>query len=302
MNKLTGLKYIKSIFQGLTILAALSVVTPALAANVTTSTTKAKRSTAVPASAQTSVAVASPAAPAKAWTLDLGIETYSNMMKEDSYERDAGTAFDVSAGYRFNKITSMRVGTALMKEHVGPENTYFDNTTVSISFKSPLTQDIAWINTIAGVLPTNRQMQDQMSYQGAARLGTKFAFNNLFWGSSASTAAQMTRNFHEYEMTADGSYNMRNNAQFVLTYALPLFSKLSLQTSYVYTIGWTYQDDTRNKFSVGADLGWEFTPAFSAYVGTSNEGNALKANGIDSNIEFFNDTTSIVKAGLSLSI
>ncbi|WP_413585067.1 hypothetical protein [Bdellovibrio sp. HCB274] len=290
MNKFTGLTYIKSIIQGLTILAALSVVTPAMAANVSTSTTKAKR----PAPATTPEA--------KAWSLDLGLETYSNMMKEDSYERDAGTSFDVSAGYRFNKITSMRVGTAIMKEHVGAENTYFDNSTVSISFKTPLTQDIAWVNTVAGVLPTNRQMQDEMSYQGAVRLGTRTIFSNLFWGSTAVTGLQATRNFHEYEMAAEGYYNMRNNAQFIFNYTLPLFAKLTLQTSYVYTMGWTYQDDTRNKFSIGADLAWEFTPAFSAYVGTSNEGNALKANGIESNIEFFNDTTSIVKAGLSLSI
>ncbi|WP_413582359.1 hypothetical protein [Bdellovibrio sp. HCB288] len=291
MNKFTGLTYIKSIIQGLTILVALSVGTPAMAANVTTSTTKAKR----------------PAAPAptpetKAWSIDLSVESYSNMMKEDSYERDAQTSFDLSAGYRFNKITSMRIGTGVIKEHVGAENTYFDNTSASLSFKTPLTQDIAWINTLAGILPTNRQMQDEMSYQGAARVGTKVAFNNLIWGSSAATGLQLTRNFHEYEMTADGSYNMRNNAQLALTYTLPLFSKLALQTSYSYTVGWTYQDDTRNKFSVGADLGWDFTPTISAWIGTSNQGNALKANGIDSNIEFFNDTTSIVKAGFTISI
>ncbi|QDK46476.1 hypothetical protein DOM22_15540 [Bdellovibrio sp. ZAP7] len=290
MSSIKGFKYMRNAIQGLTILAALSFTAPTLAAQspTTSNTIKAKRPLTTPEE--------------KSWSVDLGLETYSNLMKEEAYERDSATSMEVSAGYRFNKITSMRLTGTLVKENSGAQNTYFDNTIASLSFKTPLTTDTAWINTLAGVLPTNRQLQDETSYQGAVRIGTKLAFNNLFWGSSATTALQATRNFHEYNVTADGGFNIRNNLQGVLTYNLPLFSKLSLQTLFVYTTGWTYLEDTRQKFSVGADLAWEFTPAFSAYIGTSNEGNALKANGIDSNIEFFNDTSSIVKAGLSYSI
>ncbi len=288
MNSFSGLKYMKSVIQGLMILATLSIATPVFAVTTATSVTKAKRPVVNPEE--------------KSWSVDLGLETYSNLMKEDSYERDAGTTLEVSTAYRFNKITSLRLTMGLIKEHTGAENTYFDNTLAALSFKTPLTDDTAWINTLAGILPTNRQMQDDTSYQGAVRVGTKLAFTNLFWGSSGSTVLQMTRNFHEYNMTADDGFNIRNNVQGILSYALPLFAKLSLQTTFVYTNGWTYLDDTRQKFSIGADLAWEFSPAFSAYIGTSNEGNALKANGTDSNIEFFNDTSSIVKAGLGYSI
>lgn len=288
MTSFTGLKYMRSAIQGLTILAALSFAAPAFATTTSTSVNKAKRPVVAPEE--------------KSWSVDFGIETYSNMMKEDTYERDAGTSLQVSPFYRFNKITSMRLMMGLIKEQTGAGNTYFDNTIVSLSFKTPLTKDTAWINTLAGTLPTNRQLQDETSFQGGVRVGSKLAFSNLFWGSSASTAVQANRYFHEYNMTADGGFNVRNNLQGVLTYSLPVVSKLSLQTTFIYTQGWTYLDDTRQKFSIGADLGWEFTPAFSGYIGTSNEGNALKANGIDSNIEFFNDTSSIVKAGLSYSI
>ena len=289
MTSFTGLKYMRSAIQGLTILAALSFAAPALAANTTTSTTKTKTP-------------AAPKAPESPWTFVFNLETASNLMKEGSYERSALTSLQATASYKFNKMTSIKASAVVVRDHTDQENTTFDNSSLGLNFTNPVTTNIDWKNSINGILPTNRQVQDQSSFQGSVSYMSGLNFKNLAWDSSAMTGVSLSRNFHEYDMSADGVYNVRNTGSLILSYSLPLFGELALDTMFKYTQAWLYNDDTRSKFAFNAELSWSFTPKFAVYVGTSNEGSALKPNGVDSNIEVFNDTTSIVMAGINLSI
>ncbi|UYL09842.1 hypothetical protein B9G69_004535 [Bdellovibrio sp. SKB1291214] len=289
VNSFTGLKYMRSAIRGLTILAALSFVAPAFAANPSTSTMKPK-------------APVAPKAPESPWTFVFNLETASNMMKDEMNGREAQTALEAVMVYKFNKITSLKISTALYKDHTGPQDAGFDNSTIGLGFTTPLATNIDWKNSITAILPTNRKAQDQSSLQGTAALASTLVYKNLFWGSSATTGISVARNFHEYNMTADGGYNIRNTAAATVGYTLPLFGNFALDTLFKYTEAWLYNDDNRMKFLFSADLSYEFTPHFSAYIGTSNEGSALKPNGVDSNIEIFNDTSSVIKAGITLSI
>ncbi|WP_413292958.1 hypothetical protein ACLSU7_16300 [Bdellovibrio sp. HCB185ZH] len=288
MSSFKVFKYIRNAIQGFTLLAALSFAAPVLAANSATSVTKAK----------------SPANPSATspWGFGFNLETESNLMKEGTYERDAQTALETTMLYKFNKITTLKLSTAVYKQHTGTEEAGFDNSTAGLSFTTPVNTNLDWKNGVTAILPTNRKIQDESSLQGTAVLSSALAYKNLFWGSSALTGISAARNFHEYNMTAEGVYNVRNTGTLTLGYTLPLFSNFALDTLFKYTQAWLYNDDTRSKFVFSAELSYEFAPNFAVYVGTSNEGSALKPNGVDSNIELFNDTSSVIKAGINLNI
>ncbi|MEN0059989.1 MAG: hypothetical protein AAGB31_14205 [Bdellovibrio sp.] len=238
----------------------------------------------------------------KKWTLPVSIESSSTLHTTDSYERAAQTSISIAPSYALSKLWRLS-GTAMVyKEDTGVENSGFDNTSVTLSTVHPLTENISTSYGLSGVLPTNQQLRDETSYQGALRGAASINFANLFLASSFRYGVSYTRNFHEYDMTASSSFNVRENISQTLAYTLPFTDNLSLQTTFVYTYGWTYLGDTRSKFYVGTDLGYAFTKAFSSYVGISNEGNALKPNGSDSNIEFYNDNSSVIKFGLTYTL
>lgn len=289
MNSFTGLKYMRSAIKGLTFLAALSFAAPAFAANTVTSTTKTKTPPV-------------PKAPESPWSFVFNLETASNLMKEGTYEHSALTSLQASATYKFNKMTSINATAVVVREHTEQENTNFDNSSIGLKFTSPVSKNVDWYNSINGILPTNHYAQDQSSFQGSASYISGLSFKNLIWDSSGTTGVSLSRNFHEYDMSADGVYNVRNTGSLILSYSLPLLGELALDTMFKYTEAWLYNDDTRGKFFFSAELTWAFTPKFAVYVGTSNEGSALKPNGVDSNIQVFDETTSVICAGINLRI
>ena len=50
------------------------------------------------------------------------------------------------------------------------------------------------------------------------------------------------------------------------------------------------------------DLLYEVSGKMSLNLGTSNVGSALKMNGVDSNITAYNDDTSVIRAGVSITL
>ncbi|MFS4460471.1 hypothetical protein [Bdellovibrio sp. HCB2-146] len=235
----------------------------------------------------------------KNWSIPLSAETSSTLHKEGSYEREASSSFSLAPSIKFTSNLKLATSISVWKEHTGPEEAGFDNTPVSLNLSTPLTPTLSWSNTIAGVLPTDRKLQNETSYQGAIKADTALAFDDLFLGSSLRLGVGITRNFHEMTQGNEGAFNVRETISQKLDYSLPLGKTWSLDTSFAYSTGWTYLGDLRTKFYAGADLSWNFVKDWTASVGTSNEGNALKPNGRDSNIEFFNDTSSVVKFGLT---
>ncbi|MNK98452.1 hypothetical protein D3C87_1188140 [compost metagenome] len=243
--------------------------------------------------------VAVQAAVPKSWSIPITVETGSTLHTENSYEREAQTALAIAPSVKLTKSLSLATAVTIYKEQTGAGNSGFDNTPIGLSYRLALTPRVSWTNRMAVILPTNRTLQDESTYQGAGAIGTNIAFDDLFLHSSLSYSVSFTRNVHELQQNYKGSFNIRENVTQGLNHSLPLGRDWSFDTSFVYTYGWTYLDDSRSKFYAGVNLNWNFLKDWTASLGTSNEGNALKPNGSDSNIEFYNDNSSVVKFSLT---
>ncbi|MGZ3802152.1 MAG: hypothetical protein ACXWRZ_16375 [Bdellovibrio sp.] len=254
--------------------------------------------------AASTVATSTTTAPNKSekkWSLPLSYEMATTLHTENSYERQLQETFAVSPSFRLSKNWKLSAGISVIKDDSvsNAGQTGFDNTTVSVSHTHALTDYIVWTNSMGGVLPTNQQIREQTSFQGAARAATAISFDQLFLNSSLLYKLSFNRNFHEFNISSAGTYNTRDVIGQLVNYSVPLTKAFSLSTSFYYAMAHTYADDLTSRFSLGADLQWNATKNFSMVVGTSNDGNALKPNGRDSNIEFFNDNTSSIKLGLN---
>jgi hypothetical protein len=254
-----------------------------------------------PSSSLSTSAVEIPTA-AKRWNIPVAFEYASSLHQRNSYERKAQESLSLVPTYKISENLSASLLTSIYKDDSNAEEggtTSIDNTRLSLSANSALSIDTLWTRGISATFATNQALREQTSYQGGLRLSTGLAFSELFLGSSLQYNLSFTRNFHEFEITADGSFNVRETLGNSLELTLPLGGPVSFQTSFLYTTGYTYRDDIRTKFAAEANLLWQVTKAFVIAAGTSNEGNALGPNGTDSNIEFFNDNSSLVKLGLT---
>lgn len=238
-------------------------------------------------------------AQAKKWSLPISVGTASNLYQNDAYEREGLTSFTLSPVYRLTDSLSLGAMTGGYQEETGARNSAFLNTSVSLSYKTALTETTTWKAGTRVILPTNRPGQDETSLQGGVGVSTGFVFDDLFLGSSFTYGISFTRYSHEFDRTASDTANVRETLSQSLVYSLPIGSRFTLEPSFQYTQGLTYQDDTRHTFGAGVELSFAATKALYFSVGTSNEGAALKPNGSDSNIEFFDDKTSVISVGIT---
>ena len=65
---------------------------------------------------------------------------------------------------------------------------------------------------------------------------------------------------------------------------------------------WTYGGNRVDDFELSEELSWQTGSDMSLGIGHSNSGNAQRADGIGSNVEFFDANTSNVFANLTVSI
>lgn len=235
----------------------------------------------------------------KKWTLPLSYEAGSSMGAEWSSERRADSTISISPLYRLTSRLRVSGNVSLTKEHSGVGDAAFNNSAIGLSYLTKLTDGITWTVSGSGVLPTNPEEREQKSYQGAVRFGNALSFSEIPGGGFMSYRLTLGRNFHGYSQGADGSYNLKQSLSHSLDYTQPVYGNVSITGVFSYSQAWTYLDDERYSFLMAAQVSYQATEQASVSVGTANQAGALRPNGRDSNIEFFNDETSIVTLGLT---
>jgi hypothetical protein len=144
--------------------------------------------------------------------------------------------------------------------------------------------------------PSTKRDQLQTSLSAKIKLSTAPKED----GFSGSVSVSAGRNFHAYEEDINGSVlnQYSSNQTLSLGYG---YDKFSISLDYINRTRWTYQGNIKSAFELDEELGYDINKTFNVAVGHSNTGSTLKANGTDSNIDFYNENSSVVYASLTLS-
>jgi len=234
----------------------------------------------------------------KKWEFLMALERSSNLVKDDSPLDNTATDLTLIPKWTFNKNWGFSVRSIIEKEEGGARNTTFADTSISLGrqgYKFNGTYSLS--HSVAGYMPTNQQNHEDTSFQGAAALGTKF-LAHYSW-LDAFYALSLRRNVHEFMVAADGSENIQYLLSHAIGLELPITSKWKLSSDAVYRQGWTYHNYQRQTFLFAFDINYEAIKNLTFNLGTSNEGSALKANGQNSNMRFFDDNSSVLRAGVT---
>lgn len=235
---------------------------------------------------------------AKSFSLTVGAERASRTVSDGSAGSKMETSLLLSPRYQLTENLSILSKTFFTQEEYGPRNSSLSDTQINLTLKgAKINEELSTSYSLNGFAPTNEQNRKGTSFQGAGSLGVKLSGAYTF--ADLSYTVSYRRNVHEFTVSAAGSPNIRDVVGQTVTADIPLSEKFSLSFAGIYRSSWTYQNSYRQGFSLDADLNFEAVKNLSFNVGTSNEGSALKANGKDSNISFYDEKSSVIRAGVT---
>lgn len=232
-------------------------------------------------------------------TVPFGVEYGTNLNQQNDVDKKEGLSLSLKPSYKINDSFTVLSEVVFNQDLTGPKNSSLDNTVLGGSYKKKINDRISWKSALFGILPTDENLRKNTSFQGAAKGFTGLEFPNAFLGTNVSYSLSYTRNFHGYSQTNTGSFNIRESVTNSLSLDVPFLQKYAFFTSFGYQTAWNYADTQYYKFLAAAGFGYQTTKTISLSLATVNEGNALKPNGTDSNIELFNDRSSLVILGMT---
>lgn len=235
------------------------------------------------------------------FSLGLGIKYSQKVAVEEKSERESSTDFVLAPGYKINSVLSTSGKVVFSKENSKARQSSVSNTTVALGIKGiKLNQDFETLHSVTGIIPTNEDSIKEDRLKGGLSVSNGLRWVNPFVKVEYRLA--VAKNVHEYTVNADGRPNIEYNFTNSLALTIPVTDKLSITTDGAYRIGRTYKGFQRNIFSVNADINYDIVDQLTINLGTSNDGDALKSNGVDSNIAAYNENSSVIRAGLTLSL
>lgn len=246
----------------------------------------------------TSTTVIKPADTNKSpWGFDTSLEYSQKASQEEGVDLESSIDLTAAAKYKINDTFSTSVKSAISKQNNQPGDTLLSDTVLGLSVSGwKIAEGYKTLHSIFGVIPTSKSTQEAKVYTQLG-LNNGLVFDGVYFQSKYILG--LSKNFHEYEQTASGTANIEYRLSNLLEISVPIVDKFTIVSNGVYKIGWTYTGNNRYAFGFGSDLNYDIKDNMSASIGFSTEGNALKANGVDSNIQIFNEYTSVYKAGMS---
>ena len=108
------------------------------------------------------------------------------------------------------------------------------------------------------------------------------------------------QNIHAYSTDVNGKVLNKylSNQTLNLGYA---YKAVSFMVEFINKTRWTYEGNVKSAFVHSEEIGFAINEHVGLAIGHSNTGSALKANALDSNLDFINENDSSIYGSLSLS-
>ncbi|MGE5086973.1 MAG: hypothetical protein ACM3MG_11775 [Bacillota bacterium] len=213
--------------------------------------------------------------------------------------RQDGMDYIARVNINLTKIHLIRIDGGYTQSMTNPEMSDWNDT--SISFRKNPTL-ISWPvllgYSVGGVIPTSKDSYKRQNSIASATTSLTAAINPsvLKPGVSVTGILSFAKNFHEYETDINGKVLNQYTSSQILSLSYEWPARISISANLVHRNALTYQNNIRESFEISEELGYDINKRFSVALGHSNSGNALKPNGVDSNIQVMDENSSVIYA------
>ena len=234
------------------------------------------------------------------WSGEFGTTYSSNLYRSGSINKSTGADFDatVAATYSGTKYSLNATATkALTGERQLDLNNAFLGAARSL-YK--FNDSLSLSGTARVTIPLSEASKDYQRQITGVSLAPKLTWKSDF-GLSAAYSASGLVNFHQYETSLTGA----SNYQYVIGNAVALTyefgSGIYAYANATYSKLITYQGNTRDSYRFIQMLGGPIAKNVDLGIGHVLGGSPLAANGIETDIRFFDSRDSTVFGMLTIS-
>ncbi len=146
--------------------------------------------------------------------------------------------------------------------------------------------------------PASRKSRSLLVGTEVAPALTYDAGRDWLTGLKVSYSPSVTRYVHRYAQQVSGEPNSRYALGHDLVFSYAFTDQMNLLLEQAYTRRWSYRGSSRDSFSFGQALSYNFAGNWEATIGHYIGGSALHINGSDSDVRFFDDDVSRIYMGL----
>ena len=174
----------------------------------------------------------------------------------------------------------------LFLTHSGPRLSQVFKLSEAISFAIPISEKSYKIDSLITGVTLGPNLKADFSSIGLKNFFTTYRLRG-------------TKNFHRYTVSTEGNSNKEYNLSNRIDLEYSPINKLGLRGTFIYGNGWSYAGNATGNFSLEQAISYEINNRMGLEIGHSNGGDALSANGQDSNIAFINENASQIYGALS---
>jgi hypothetical protein len=235
----------------------------------------------------------------KALSIALGLELAEKIVKEESSPKENTLSLLIAPAYKINDTFTAAGKIVINQDNYAQHETTASDATLALSIKGfKINEQFKSVHKVTTLIPVAETTVKRDRLQSSLALSNGISYSGVYFDMAYGLS--VSRNFHQFTQNAEGSANIQYRVAQTIDLKVPLFiEKFYATATGTYRYGRTYGGFERYGFIFDADLNYDFKDNLSANVGTSNDGSALKSNGVDSNIALYDENNSVVSAGVS---
>lgn len=227
-----------------------------------------------------------------------GLEMAEKVQKDETAPKENSVSFSIEPMYKITPLLTASARMVINQDNYGQHETTTSDGTIALAIKGyQISPEFRTVHSVSTIVPVTEKSVKTDRLKGSISTSNGISYVSEY--VNVTYKLGLVRFFHEFTQNAAGSPNIEYRVSHLLDITVPVTDKFYVNTVGAYRIGYTYNQFERYGFIFSGDLNYDITPKMTANLGISTDGNAVKSNGVDSNITVFDENTSSYRIGVS---
>ncbi len=242
----------------------------------------------------------------KKWGITLGLDAESSLHYWNDVNHAASLYITTVPSWQWNDSFKSSFVLVTRQDLEGERDVFVHKATLGLSWAgTQLNPFLKFSSGLSFGLPLSKDRRVRESYITGISLTPKLDLNlkqvGIHWLSGSYTISP-ARLIHSYRENTTGTSNNQYSLTNVPSVSITFSDKLSFTSSYEFVTSWTYAGNQKNSFAWNQSLDFQASEKVGLNASFGTSGTALKDNGVDSAISFYDSEKTSVSLGVSVSI
>lgn len=227
-----------------------------------------------------------------------GLEMAEKVQKDEVAPKENSLSMSIQPMYKLTPLLTGSARIVINQDNFGQHETTASDGTVSLAINGyEISPEFKTVHSVSTIIPVSEKSVKTDRLKGSLSLLNGIAYSGDYFNLTYKIG--LVRFFHEFTQNAEGSPNVQYRVSQLIDLTVPVTQKFYINTVGSYRRGWTYGGYERYGFIFSGDLNYDIKAKLTVNLGVSTDGNAVKSNGVDSNITVFDENTSSYRIGIS---